>query len=83
MTSLVEALQALGVQGEIMLSGRWVKIRGERCSVYIAEITWNELYCMWCDDPQARRAEFYADATEAIYAGLRRAGSPEAESLRS
>ena len=73
MTRLVEALLALGVQGEIMLSGRWVKVRGERCSAYIAEVAWNDLYCTWCDDPQARPAAFYSDPIEAIQAGMRRA----------
>ena len=79
MTRLVEALQALGVEGEILLSGRWVKIRGARCSVYIAEITWNQQYCTWCDDPEARQVKFYSDPTEAIEAGIRRAGYPQAD----
>jgi hypothetical protein len=72
-TSLVRALQALGLQGEIMLGGRWVKLRGKRCAVYIAEIAWNRQYCTWCDNSQARTAEFYSDPIDAIRAGLRRA----------
>lgn len=79
MTRLTEALQTLGVQGEILLSGRWIKIRGERCSVYVAEITWNQQYCTWCDAPGAREARFYSDPTEAIKAGLRRAGFPQVD----
>jgi hypothetical protein len=73
MTKLVEALQALGLAGEIMLSGRWVKIRGKHCSVYVAETAWNKQYCTWCDHPQLRSIKFYSDPTEAIQAGLRRA----------
>lgn len=82
MTRLVEALQALGVEGEILLSGRWVKIRGERCSVYVAEIARNQQYCSWCDDPEAREARFYNDPTEAIEAGIQRSEYPQADSER-
>jgi hypothetical protein len=74
MTHLVEALQALGVEGEILLSGRWIRIRGERCSVYVAQIARNQQYCSWCDAPEAREAMFYSDPTEAIEAGISRAG---------
>ena len=77
MTTLVEALHTLGLEGEIMLSGRWVKIRGAQCSVYVAEIAWNKQYCTWCDDPQERALEFYNDPLEAIQAGLRRADLPQ------
>jgi hypothetical protein len=73
MTKLVEALKALGLEGEIILSGRWVKLRGEQCSVYVAETAWNEQYGTWCDHPQLRGVKFYRDPTEAIQAGLRRA----------
>lgn len=73
-TRLVEALQALGVEAEVLLSGRWVKIRGERCSVYVAEIARDQQYCTWCDDPNGREARFYNSPIEAIEAGIRRAG---------
>lgn len=73
MTKLVEALEALGLDGEVLLSGRWVKIRRMQCSIYVAETRWNVQYCTWCDHPQLRRVEFYSDPTEAIEAGLRRA----------
>jgi len=73
MTKLVEALEALGLAGESMLSGRWVKLRGVQCSVYVAETIWNVQYCTWCDHPELRSVEFYSDPAEAIQAGLRRA----------
>ncbi len=73
MTTLVEALKALGLEGEIMLSGRWVRLQGELCFVYVAEMDWNERYCTWCDDPQARSVEFFSSAIVAIQVGLRRA----------
>ena len=77
MTRLVEALHALGMDGELSLSDRWAKLEGERCSVYIAEAGWNGGYYTWCDDPQARSVEFYLDPSEAIRAGLRRAAKTE------
>ncbi len=73
MTRLAEALQALGLEGEIDLAGRWVKVGGDRCSVYVYEAVWDGGYYTWCDDPGDRTVEFYRDATEAIQAGLRRA----------
>jgi hypothetical protein len=79
MTRLVDALQALGLHGEIILSGRWVKLVGERCSVYVAEAAWGAGYFTWCDDPQARTVEFYRDPVEAIQAGLRRATKHDQE----
>ena len=73
MTRLTEALVALGLEGEIALSGRWVKLQGARFPVYIAETAWSTGYYTWCDDSEERRVEFYLDPTEAIQAGLRRA----------
>lgn len=73
MTRLTEALQALGLDGEITLSGRWLKLRGGRCSVYVAEAAWDAGYYTWCDDRKERTVEHYLDPTEAIRAGLKRA----------
>jgi hypothetical protein len=73
MTPLIEALQALNVHGEVELSGRWVKLQGERCLVYVVEGAWGAGYYTWCADPQARTVEFYRTPVEAIQAGLRRA----------
>jgi hypothetical protein len=73
MTRLVAALHILGLAGEIDLCGRWVKLQGERCWVYVAEPTWRGGYLTWCDDPQERAVECYLDPTAAIQAGLRRA----------
>ena len=73
MTRLTEALVALGLEGEIALSGRWVKLQGARCPVYIVETAGSTRYYTWCDDSEERGVEFYLDPTEAIQAGLRRA----------
>jgi hypothetical protein len=73
MTRLVDALRELGLDGEIALEGRWVKLRGERRTVYVAQAPWGSGYYTWCDDPRERAVERYADPTEAIRAGLRRA----------
>ncbi|CAA9287537.1 MAG: hypothetical protein AVDCRST_MAG26-3851 [uncultured Chloroflexia bacterium] len=73
MTRLVAALQALGLEGEVALAGRWVKLRGERYAVYVAETTSGSGYYTWGEDPVARVVTFYRDPAEAIVAGLRRA----------
>ncbi len=73
MTRLIEALQALDLEGEITHSGRWLKLRGGRCSVYVAEAAWEAGYYTWCDDQNERSVEHYLDPTQAIQAGLKRA----------
>ena len=70
---LVEALQTLGLQGELSLGGRWVTLRGERCRVYVVEAAWGTHYYTWCDDPAERTVQSYLDPVQAIQAGLRRA----------
>lgn len=76
MTELVNALRALGLEGEIASSGQWLTFEGELCTVYVVEATHGNAYYTWCDSPTARTVEFYADATAAIRAGLRRAARP-------
>ena len=73
MTRLVEAVRALGLEGEITLAGRWLRLQGERHAVYVAEAPWNGGFYTWCDHPDERAVELYCDPTEAIHAGLRRA----------
>lgn len=74
-TRLVEALRALRLDGEVSASGRWVRLMGERCAVYVAEGSRESGYYTWCDDASARSVEVYPNATSAIEAGLRRAAS--------
>ena len=73
MTRLVDALRTLGLEGKIELNGRWVIFQGERSRVYVVEGRQGSSYLTWCEDPRARTVEWYADAVEAIQAGLRRA----------
>ncbi len=73
MTRLVEAVQTLGLEADIAPSLRLVKIRGERCAVYIAEVAWGSQYYTWCDGVWARGVELYTNAQAAIQSGLRRA----------
>jgi hypothetical protein len=77
MTRLLDALRTLGLEGEVALAGRWVKLRGERRTVYVAEAAWGSGYYTWCDDPEERAIELYRNPTEAIEAGLRRARKAE------
>ena len=72
MTQLVEALDALHLEGELSHADRWVKLPGQRCWVYVAAAKGGG-YFTWCDDPQERAIAFYRDPIEAIQAGLRRA----------
>jgi hypothetical protein len=78
MTRLTDALQALGLGGQVVLSGRWVTLEGERGRVYVAEARRDGGFYTWCDIPTARAVEHYPDATTAIVAGLRRAAAPDA-----
>jgi hypothetical protein len=83
MMRLVEALQTLGLQGEVSLGGRWVMLQGERCAVYVVEAAWGTHYYTWCDDPAERAVQSFPDPVQAIQAGLRRAsGLPRAEADR-
>ncbi len=79
MPRLVDALLALGMAGEIAGGGRWVKLRGARCPVYVAETSGGTHFYTWCDDPDAREVEVYRDPTQAILAGLHRASGPPAD----
>ncbi len=72
MTGLVEALDALHLEGELSLADRWVKLQGQRCWVYVAAAKGGG-YFTWCDDVQERAIVFYRDPIDAIQAGLRRA----------
>ncbi|MGI8587980.1 MAG: hypothetical protein ACR2M0_09885 [Chloroflexia bacterium] len=72
MTRLEEVLSAMGLQGEWSLGGRWLKIEGECCPVYVVESAWGAQYYTWCDTPAARAVETYPDPAEAIRAGLAR-----------
>ena len=79
MTRLEDALQALNLKGEVALSGRWVKVQGERCMIYVVEAAWGGGFYTWCDDPQERAAEMYLDPVEALRAGMRRAQQPRSD----
>ncbi len=72
MTVLVDTLQTLGLDGEPIMGGRWVRLRGERGWVYVAEAARGRGFYTWCDDREARYVELYADPAQAIQAGLRR-----------
>ncbi len=74
MTRLVDVLQALGLDGEIDPSGRWVTVRGERSLAHVFEALWDGGYYTWCDDPAERTVEYYRDPVAALQMGLRRAG---------
>lgn len=81
MTPLIDALRRLGLHGEVALGGRWLTLRGERCSVYVTYVP-GDGYYTWCDDPDARAVEAYPDPEAAIAAGLRRARRRETEAVR-
>src|SRR5439155_26001274 len=73
MTRLVDVVKQLDLDGEISILGRWVRLQGERCPVYVIEVAGGCGYYTWCDAPGERTIEPYLDPTEAIQAGLRRA----------
>lgn len=63
----------LGLDGEVALGGRWLTLQGERCRVFVAQTAVGEGFFTWCDDPEQRAVEGYADPRQAIEAGLLRA----------
>lgn len=73
MPGLVEALATLGLEGEVSLGGRWVKLQSPCGAVYVAEAVSATQYYTWADVPGARTVEYYPDPVTAIQAGLRRA----------
>lgn len=79
MTRLVDALEALGIHGDIALGGRWVTLQVERTHVYVVENSRGGDYFTWCEDARARTVEWFTDPTAAIQAGLRRAAVLSAE----
>ncbi len=81
MTRLIDALRALGLDGELTMADHWVTLRGERCLVYVAEAARGGGYYTWCDEPGERTIEHYPDPIEAIRAGLRRATRREGADL--
>lgn len=74
--SLVDVLNDLDIDADIDLEGRWVRIRGANCAVYIAELPWDRGLYMWCDHPAERAVQFYRDPYDAIRSGLKRAEHP-------
>ena len=75
MTQLVEALDALHLEGELSHADRWVKLQGQRCWVYVAVVK-GVGYVIWFDDAQERVIAFYRNPIDAIQAGMRRAAHP-------
>jgi len=75
---LAGALAALGLRGELKLSGRWLELRGDRAPVYVVEASGEGAgFYTWCGNPGERAVEFHRDPVEAIRSGMRRAaGAP-------
>lgn len=72
MTELVDALLALGLPSEISLAGRWARLEGGHCAIFVVAASRGGYYT-WCDDPAARSIQFHRTAHEAIQAGRDRA----------
>jgi len=73
MAKLVDALGALGLEGTLSQSGRWLVLDGEHSRVFVVEAPHGGGCYSWCEDPAERTVEYHPDATTAILAGLRRA----------
>ena len=76
MTQLVDTLEALGLSGEVTNAGRWVRLQGERCPVFVVETSYGGGYFTWCGAPCEPVVAFYHDPAMAIRSGLARAKSP-------
>src|SRR2546428_8690203 len=54
MTRLVDTVQQMGLDGEISLLGRWVRLQAAQCLVYVIEVAGGCGYYTWCDAPGER-----------------------------
>lgn len=70
---LVDTLRQMGLDAEVAMDGKWVQIKGERCSVYVVELSRKGGFFTWCDDPDERAVAYHSDPFDAISSGLRRA----------
>lgn len=70
---LVDTLNQMGLDAEVAMDGKWVQIQGERCSVYVVELSRRRGFFTWCDAPDERTVEYHSDPVDAITSGLRRA----------
>jgi len=77
--NLVDTIDLLGLDADLAMEGRWVRIGGERCSVYVVELARGRGYFTWCDDPVERAVEFHEESLEANLSGLRRAARHRAD----
>lgn len=75
-TQLSDVLSELRLDAELDLDGRWARLHGELCEVFVAELKWGRGYITWCDHPAERTVEFYRDPRAAIRTGLSRAADP-------
>jgi len=76
MTRLQEALESLGLEAEVALSGQWIRLQGAQCKAHVVEVGWGIYYNTWCEDPGDSSVRVYCDPVEAIDAVLRRASLP-------
>jgi hypothetical protein len=70
-TSLVQAMEALGLSGEVSQSGRWVRLASKQGLYYVVEAAWGGGYFAFHEPPTAVEQEIYLDPVEAIQAGFR------------
>jgi len=70
---LVDTLNQMGLDAEVAMDGKWVRIQGERCSVYVVELSRRQGFFTWCDAPDERTVEYHREPVDAITSGLRRA----------
>lgn len=72
--NLIDALDRLGLHAEILMNGRWARIEGERCPIYVVEMSRHRGFFTWCDDADERSVEYYLNPLDAILSRMRRAG---------
>jgi hypothetical protein len=91
MTRLVDAMQAMGLEGEAGSSGRWIRFPSGRGSACVVEVAWGMGYYAFHDDlstgtvrdePPADAAEIFLDPVSAIESCLPRAVSVRDDTWR-
>lgn len=71
--NLSDAIRELNLDAQLDLEGRWARLRGRCCDVFVVELDWGRGHGTWCDHPLERAVEFHHDPRDAIRVGMRRA----------
>jgi hypothetical protein len=71
---LFQAVEQIGVEGQLSASGRWLSLPGSFCEAIVVEVS-DSHFLAWCDHPEERLVKLFRDPLEAISDGLQRSSN--------